>query len=238
MLSPVGLLPALFAGLDARALRAGAAEALRDALAADDPRASAPALGAALHAALVDSRGIRIAVTMPWCDRLEPFAAWHGQLWAESLGKDGRGTTPVAALGPRDCHSQLQLWLDGPADKLFTLVTADSAGAGPHVPPAPAAADPGLAWLAGVRLGGLADAMARATGEALAAAGRPVRRIRLAALDERRLGALLMHFMLETVIAGRLFGVDPFDQPAVEDGKRRVRHLVAAGAAARPETAA
>ncbi len=227
VLSPVGLLPAMLAGIDARAVRAGATEVLRRTLGAAEPGAAAPALGAALHAALVETRGVAASVMMPYGDRLAPFAAWYGQLWAESLGKDGRGTTPVPALGPRDQHSQLQLWLDGPADKLVTLVTLDAAGAGPRVEPAAVAGDPALAWLAGATLGDLAGAMARATGDALAAAGRPVRRIRLADLDARRLGALLMHFMLETVIAGRLFGVSPFGQPAVEHGKRLARRYLA-----------
>lgn len=225
VLSPVGLLPAMFAGVDARALRAGAARVLRRTLGAASPGAAAPALGAALQAAFAESPGAAISAVVVYSDRLDAFSAWFCQLWAESLGKDGKGTTPVAALGPRDQHSQLQLWRDGPADKLFTLITPETRGAGPRVPAA--AADPGLAWLAGAALGDLVQAMGGATGESLAAAGRPVRRIRLAGLDERRLGALLMHFMLETAIAGHLLGVNPFDQPAVEHGKRLARRRLA-----------
>lgn len=228
VLSPVGLAPAALAGLDARAARAGAAEVLRAALAADDPRDSAPALGAAVQVALAETRGVRMVVTMPYCDRLAPFASWFGQLWAESLGKDGKGTAPVAALGPRDQHSQLQLWRDGPADKAFTLISVAADGSGPRVPAGAAAEDPDTAWLAGAAFDDVVLAMERATGDSLAAAGRPVRRLRCAALDERALGALFMHFMLETVIAGRLLGVDPFDQPAVEHGKRLARRYLGA----------
>ena len=226
VLSPVGLAPAACAGLNARAARAGAAEVLHAALAADDPRDSPPALGAAVQVALAETRGVRIVVTMPYCDRLAPFASWFGQLWAESLGKDGKGTAPVAALGPRDQHSQLQLWRDGPADKAFTLISVDADGSGPRVPAGAAEEEPGLAWLAGAAFDDAVLAMARATADSLAAAGRPVRRIRLPALDERALGGLFMHFMLETVIAARLLGVDPFDQPAVEHGKRLARRYL------------
>lgn len=229
-LSAVGLLPALFAGLDARALRAGAAEAADGAL-DGDPRESPPALGAALQAAFAGTRGAGVSVLLPYDDRLEPFAAWWRQLWAESLGKDGRGTTPATALGPRDQHSQLQLWLDGPADKFFTVIAVDGTPEAPAAPPWLATAAPELAWLAGARLGDLVAAMRRATVESLAAAGRPVRVLRLAALDERRLGALLMHFMIETVVAAGLSGANPFDQPAVERGKRLARRYLEEGAA-------
>ncbi len=228
VLSPVGLLPALFAGLDAAAACAGAAAALDRALGASRPADSPPALGAAVHVALAETRGARLAVTMPYADRLAAFARWHAQLWAESLGKGGKGTAPAAALGPRDQHSQLQLWLDGPPGVFVTIVSCGAAGDAPRAAPGFAAGDPELAWLAGASLDDLACAMAAATAEALAAAGRPARRIRIAALDEYRLGALFMHFMLETVIAAHMWGVDPFDQPAVEAGKRRARARLAA----------
>ena len=227
-LSAVGLLPALFAGLDARALRAGAAEALAAAL-DGDPRASPPALGAALQHAFAEAGGGTAGVLLPYDDRLEAFAAWWRQLWAESLGKDGKGATPTTALGPRDQHSQLQLWLDGPADKFFTVVAVEDSPAAPVVPPGLATVAPELAWLAGRRLGDLVAAMRRATTDSLAAANRPARLLRLAALDEYRFGALLMHFMIETVLAARLSGVNPFDQPAVERGKSLARRALEAG---------
>ncbi len=226
-LSPVGLLPAMFAGLDPAAVCAGAAAVMQRTLAAREPHQAPPAAGAALQAALAESGRAAISVMMPYDDRLAPFAAWYCQLWAESLGKDGKGTTPLAALGPRDQHSQLQLFLDGPADKLVTLVTVGGGG-GARVAPALVAGDSRLAEFAGASLGSLVAAMASATADSLAAAGRPVRLMRIGAVDGRRLGALLMHFMLETVIAAGLLGVDAFDQPAVDDSKRRAHRALAA----------
>jgi glucose-6-phosphate isomerase len=162
---------------------------------------------------------------MPYIDRLAPFGFWFRQLWAESLGKDGKGTTPVRAVGAVDQHSQLQLYLAGPADKLFTLVTLDQAGTGAAFPP-DLAQDGALAYLAGKRLGDLLAAEQRATVTSLLRNGRPTRVIHLARLDEERLGALFMHFMLETIIAADLLGVDAFDQPAVEEGKVLARQYL------------
>src|SRR5205807_3668026 len=130
-LSNVGLLPATILGLDIRALRAGAAMALAPVLAGDPPAKVAPALGAALNIAAAGA-GKNIAVLMAYADRLERFSRWFVQLWAESLGKDGKGTTPLGALGPVDQHSQLQLFIAGPRDKLFTVLTAPAPGAGPR----------------------------------------------------------------------------------------------------------
>lgn len=225
VLSNVGLLPALIAGLDAVAFREGAAEALAQAFAAKETRQSFPALGAAVSVALAERRGISATVMMPYADRLAPFGLWFRQLWAESLGKDGKGTTPIRALGTVDQHSQLQLYLGGPSDKMFTLVMLAQAGQGPLLP-ASLSANKDLAYLAGKRMGDLLEAEQRATSATLIRNGRPTRVISLARLDEKSLGALLMHFMLETVIAADLLGVDPFDQPAVEEGKRLARqHL-------------
>ena len=92
-----------------------------------------PPLGAALAVALAENGGKSISVLMAYADRLEKFAKWYVQLWAESLGKDGKGTTPVAALGPVDQHSQLQLFIAGPRDKLFTVITTGVAGRGPKI---------------------------------------------------------------------------------------------------------
>ncbi|MDP6517090.1 MAG: glucose-6-phosphate isomerase [Alphaproteobacteria bacterium] len=226
VLSLVGLLPALLAGVDAEALRAGAGQVLDATLGATEPADSEPARGAALAVALNRERGIGITVLMPYCDRLGPFGFWYRQLWAESLGKGGAGTTPIRALGTVDQHSQLQLYLDGPEDKMFTLVTLDVAGSGRKVSPA-LADDDSLAYLHGRRMGDLLDAMQRATAETLARRGRPVRVIAISKLDAETLGALLMHFMLETIIAATLLGIDAFDQPAVEDGKALARRYLA-----------
>lgn len=223
VLSLVGMLPAMVAGIDVASLRAGAAAVLDATLAAKDARDAAPALGAAISVALADRRGINATVMMPYCDRLGHFGFWFRQLWSESLGKDGKGTTPIRALGTVDQHSQLQLYLGGPADKLFTLVMLAQAGHGALMPKKLSA---DLTYLAGHRMGDLFEAEQKATAQTLIRNGRPTRIFSLDRLDAERLGALLMHFMLETIIAADLMGVNAFDQPAVEEGKKLARqHL-------------
>ncbi len=228
VLTVVGLLPALLMGLDAGALRAGAAETLASVLSLRDVGDVAAASGAALHHALARAGRLRETVLWSYSDRLKTFGPWWRQLWAESLGKDGQGSTPVSALGPVDQHSQLQLFLDGPNDALYTLLSTDTAHTGPEIPAARAEAL-GVSYLGGKRMGDLVAAELRATAETLAARGRPVRRIHAPRLDERAMGALMMHFMLETILMGCLMGVNPFDQPAVEQGKVLARKYVEAG---------
>ncbi len=225
-LTNVGLVPAALAGLSPSKIRAGAGAVLGEMLDAATPGDAAPALGAALSVAIAEERGLTQTVLMPYLDRLVPFAAWYRQLWAESLGKEGKGTTPLAAQGTVDQHSQLQLWLDGPADKLFTLVCGHSAGSGPELKPL-GANGPELDWLRGRRLGDLLDAEQAATRDSLVARGHPVRVIEVDGADEDTLGALMMHFMLETILAADLLGVDPFGQPAVEAGKVLARQIMA-----------
>ena len=173
-LTNVGLLPAAMLDLDIAAVREGAGLALAPVL-AKKPAAQVPAaLGAALNVALAESNGKSISVFMAYADRLERFTHWYVQLWAESLGKDGKGTTPLAALGPVDQHSQVQLYIAGPRDKLFTVVTVGGGTAGPRI-------DGDLAKLAGEpgftdkTIGDLVAAEARATAETLAKNGCPVR---------------------------------------------------------------
>ena len=225
VLSNVGLLPAAILGLDIKAVRAGAAQALAPVL-AQRPAAQVPAaLGAALNVAAGDA-GKNIAVLMAYADRLERFSRWFTQLWAESLGKNGKGTTPIGALGPVDQHSQLQLFIAGPRDKLFTVVTVDTKGQGPRID-ASLAKRAGEGDLGGKTIGDLVAAQGRATAETLAKNGCPVRTMHLSRLNEESLGALLMHFMLETIIVARLMGVDAFDQPAVEEGKVLAKQYLA-----------
>jgi len=217
VLTNVGLLPAAMLGLDIGAIRSGAAVALAPVL-EGKPAAEVPAaVGAALSIALSES-GKGIAVLMCYADKLERFTRWYVQLWAESLGKGGKGTTPIGALGPVDQHSQLQLFIAGPRDKLFTIMTVGTAGRGPRIE-AEFAKLCGEPHFAGKTIGDLVAAQGRATAETLAKNGRPVRMIHLERLDAASLGELLMHFMLETIIAAHLLGVDAFDQPAVEEGK-------------------
>ena len=232
VLTNVGLLPAMARGVDVRALRGGAARVIDDMRAAQLPMAFPPALGAALAVTLREARGVSTQVMMPYADRLGRLGDWFVQLWAESLGKNGKGTTPLACLGPLDQHSQLQLFMDGPREHLVTILRVAQSTTTP-VLDANLAAQAGIAFMANRRVGDLVAAQSHAVPEALTRAGRPVRTFDLPKLDEAALGALLMHFMLETIFAAALLGIDAFDQPAVELAKVITREKLAGmGAAA------
>ena len=226
VLTMVGALPGLVMGLNFKQLRAGAQAALDQVLSAATPADAPAACGAALHYALSQQHKLATTILWPYVDDLAVFGGWWRQLWAESLGKAGQGSTPVSVLGPVDQHSQLQLFRDGPGNALFTLMAVETKGKGPAAPRARANAL-GLKYLAGKKMGDLVDAEARATAQTLFKNGRPVRQIHLAKVDEFHLGALMMHFMLETIIMGKLMGVDPFDQPGVEEGKVLARKYLA-----------
>ncbi|MGF1605889.1 MAG: glucose-6-phosphate isomerase [Rhodothalassiaceae bacterium] len=236
VMSIVGLLPAALVGLDIAAVRRGAVQVLDQALGAERPADVPAAAGAAFGHVLATRHGCPIQVLMAYDQRLDFFTRWWAQLWAESLGKNGRGTTPVAALGPVDQHSQVQLYLDGPADKIFTILAPETKGLGPRIEPAHAD-DPKLDYLAGRHIGDLVDAEAAATAEALARRGRPVRQIHIEAVDALVIGGLMMHYMLETVLSAHLLGVDAFDQPAVEEGKVLTREALRGGALPEPDPA-
>jgi glucose-6-phosphate isomerase len=166
---------------------------------------------------------------MPYLDRLNCFGSWFQQLWAESLGKNGKGTTPIRALGVVDQHSQLQLYLDGPKDKLITLLIANQNNKGGLIPK-DLTDDPELKFIADKRMGDLMAAEQRATAATLIKNNCPTRIIKINSLDERSLGSLLMHFMLETIIAADLLGLNAFNQPAVEEGKAMAKqYLISEG---------
>ncbi|HSR14886.1 MAG TPA: hypothetical protein VLL51_04000, partial [Gemmatimonadales bacterium] len=226
VLSPVGLLPAALVGIDIDGLLAGARKALARAE-SDDLLQN----GAALHAGLLwaaDAKlGAGIHVLMPYCDRLREFAAWFVQLWAESLGKKtdraGKevftGPTPLGAVGATDQHSQVQLFMEGPYDKVVTFLTVEDHGQDLAIPGRPGLPEE-LAYLGGKSLGGLLRAEQAATAAALARMGRMNQTLTLPRLDAETLGELLMFFQLATGYAGVWYGVDPFDQPGVELGKK------------------
>jgi glucose-6-phosphate isomerase len=129
-------------------------------------------------------------------------------------------------MGTIDQHSQVQLYLGGPVDKLFTLVISDSKGQGTKLTPEMLGSDKALDYLSGQTMGDLLLAEADAVAATLAKNGRPVRIIRIPAVDERVMGALMMHFMLETMFAAELWGIDAFDQPEVEASKVLTRQYL------------
>lgn len=226
-LTPVGLAPAAAVGIDPRRLLRGAATVRAAWL--ESGGVAHPALAlAAVHAA-AERAGRGVAVLMPYGAALEPLAPWWAQLVGESLGKPGPdgpvGVTPVAARGPTDQHSLLQLLVEGPDDKLVVVVHAADAPAGPVVP----AAGADVCYAAGRGLGEILAAERRGTVESLVAAGRPVVEVSLAGADAEATGAFLFTYELAVVLWARLLGVDPQGQPGVEAGKQAARRILDAG---------
>lgn len=215
--SLVGILPAILAGANANAIREGAAEVLENFYA--NPTSSEMAYGAAFSIK-AGAMGRSTQYMMPYSDRLNSLSDWYVQLWAESLGKEGKGTTPVAAVGSTDQHSALQMLMEGPKDKTVTLILPDCTSEGKAVSEqyADLVDQP---CLAGLNLGKLIYNQAHGTADALNSNGVPVRVFYTESLNEKVLGALLMHFMLETAVAGILLDVNTWDQPGVEESKKR-----------------
>ncbi len=227
VLTPVGLLPAALLGIDIRGLLAGAA-AMDRRLASPELMENPALLGAALHH-LAWQDGRRISVMFAYADQLYLLADWYRQLWAESLGKRRRldgterpvGPTPVKALGVTDQHSQVQLYRDGPDDKVYTFLAVDRFSAGVPIPAVPKAAGlDAVAYLGGHSLEELLAAEERATEAALFRAGRPVTRIVFPEVTPEGVGEYVHLLEATTVAAGAMFGIDPLDQPGVEAGKQ------------------
>jgi glucose-6-phosphate isomerase len=223
VLTPVGTLPAALIGIDVQSLLAAAGEMARRC--ANAELAANPAGVYAILQWISDTQLKKsIAVFMPYSDPLRDFAAWFVQLWAESLGKkrpDGTsvGSTPLAALGATDQHAQVQLFMEGPADKTVTFVAVKERSTDVKIPAAfPDVKE--LGYLAGHSLGELIDIEQRATAGALARRGRPNMTIHLDRVDAVHIGQLMMLLEIATAYAGQLYGIDAFNQPGVELGKQ------------------
>jgi len=238
VLSPVGLFSAEMCGIDI--------DALLDGAAAMDERCSRAELGrnpAATLATLLVEMGLGRGVAekkpnhvlMPYSNGLYLLADWFRQLWAESLGKEKNlagetvhaGFTPIKALGATDQHSQVQLYREGPNDKVFGLVEVEAFdGEGAGDPLAPVVKIPeglgveAIAYLEGKTMGQLLNAEKRATEYALVESGRPNFTIRLPRVDAHHVGEFIQLFEVVTAYAGRMLGIDAYDQPAVETGKK------------------
>ena len=232
VLSAVGMLPAALCGVDIHGLLAGAA-AMRARCATPELRVN-PAYLLAAIAVLADQKlGKRMLVTMPYADALYGMGDWFRQLWAESPGKrqsvDGSevfaGQTPIKALGAIDQHSQIQLYTEGPNDKLISLVGVDAYRAEVRIDRVPAGI-PDLDYLKGAELGQLIDRERQATAWALTQAKRPNLTMTMPAIDAGTIGEVFYLQLLQTVMAGALFGVNPFGQPGVEAGKNATYALM------------
>jgi glucose-6-phosphate isomerase len=223
VLTPVGLLPAALLGMDVKGLLAGAA-AMDARLSSGDLMENPAYLGAALHHSAY-AAGRPISVMFAYSDQLYLLADWYRQLWAESLGKktgrDGNivsvGPTPIKALGVTDQHSQVQLYKEGPDDKVYTFLTLERFA---HTVEIPRAQEEAVAYLGGHTLNELLAAEERATEIALSKAGRPVSAISFPDVSPGSIGEYYHLLEVQTVAAGALFGIDPLDQPGVEAGKQ------------------
>ncbi|MBO6937962.1 MAG: glucose-6-phosphate isomerase [Deltaproteobacteria bacterium] len=223
VLTPVGLLPGALAGFDMAGLLKGAG-AMRDRCARTVLKENPAGIVAALHVLHHRLHGRPIHVMMPYSDALRGYANWFVQLWAESLGKRldrqervvETGPTPLPAVGATDQHAQVQLFMEGPKDKLVTFVALDQPLAKRAIP----TEEGPYAYLGGHDLAELLDYERRATALALAGDGRPSLTIHLPRLDAPALGGLFFLMEAATAIAGELYGIDAFDQPGVELGKR------------------
>ncbi|HCX59194.1 MAG: glucose-6-phosphate isomerase [Candidatus Cloacimonadales bacterium] len=224
VLSDVGLLSSAFAGVDIKAMLAGAAQ-MRDLCDSADIMHNPALLNGLLHF-LYMREGKNISVMMPYSNSLYDFADWYRQLWAESLGKrydlKGReiyvGQTPVKALGTTDQHSQIQLYTEGPNDKVITFLSVEHFEHDYTIPNLhPEQED--ISYLGGKKLSELLNAERLATEIALCKSGRPNANLIFPGIDAENLGAAIMMYEIQTVFTGKLLNINPLDQPGVETGK-------------------
>ncbi|MFB6207039.1 MAG: glucose-6-phosphate isomerase [Haloglomus sp.] len=232
-LSAVGLVPAAILDGDIEGVLAGG-RAGREALLDGGSLFDYPGYAYGAVASALEQRGATVNAMLPYAEALEPFAEWFAQLWAESLGKDGLGQTPVRALGATDQHSQLQLYRSGRHDKLVTFVRPRER----TDVDIPATDVEGMSYLGDATLGALLDAEFEATEASLAAADQPNVRIEIPRVDGPGIGRLLFDVEAACVLAGELLGVETFTQPAVEWGKRAARGLLGGGEFAEAEAVA
>ena len=223
--SSVGLLPAAVVGIDIEELLAGAAY-MNELCTTSDLFQNPAYLNATLQF-LADGKGKPMSVMMPYADSLKDIADWYRQLWAESLGKkvslDGKtvhvGPTPIKALGATDQHSQMQLYIEGPLDKVITLIGVKDFGAEAKIPKAYKEIGE-LGYLGGHSLKGLLQAEMLATEMALTKNHKMNCTITLPEVNAFTVGQLLQMLMIQTAFSGGLYNIDPFDQPGVEHGKQ------------------
>jgi glucose-6-phosphate isomerase len=224
VLSPVGILPAALVGIDTGSLLAGARE-MGEHCVGSSLRENPAGVFATLQFLADAKAGKHIHVLMPYSDALRDMAAWFVQLWAESLGKQQQkkkkhvGPTPLGALGATDQHSQVQLFMEGPADKTIAFVSVVRRDRDLPIPKLHSNVAE-LAYLGGHSLGQVLDIERRATAGALARRGRPNMTLELEAVDPWHIGALMMLLECATIYAGALYGVNPLEQPGVELGKQ------------------
>ena len=213
--SPIGLLPAAISGLNVQNITKGALSLLNEYL---KKQQIIPSEGAALHYAAQNSK-INISVLLTYTERLRNFGYWHEQLIAESLGKKNKGFTPVHSMGATDQHSLLQLFLEGPKDKLITFITLKKQKDQIKINNNLISKVKKLSFLKKESLNKLLDFEMEKVCRLLNEYKRPYRTIILNKCAEFEIGYLMMNFMLETIILAYLNNLNPFDQPAIDKGK-------------------
>ncbi|PPR35520.1 MAG: Glucose-6-phosphate isomerase [Alphaproteobacteria bacterium MarineAlpha6_Bin3] len=213
--SPVGLLPAAISGLNIRRIMDGAISFLNKSLKKQEKIAFE---GAALHFAAQKSK-INISVLLTYTERLRNFGYWHEQLIAESLGKNNSGFTPIHSMGATDQHSLLQLFLEGPRDKLITFITLKKQKDQIKINSDLIQNIKKLSFLKKKSLNKLLDFEMDKVCNLLKEYKKPYRTITLKKCDEYEIGYLMMNFMIETITLAYLNNLNPFDQPAIDKGK-------------------
>lgn len=215
VLTPVGFLPMLFAGINPDKVLKGAAE-LQNKL--SDKHDGKAFFELATWIKDLHDQGIRQTVMMPYSSLLKEFSAWFVQLWAESLGKEGKGLTPVPAYGATDQHSQMQLFMEGPEDKTLFLIEVEKFQHDFDLKNT--IAGESFKTLSRFTLGTLMKAEFEGTLEALKENKRHVVHLKISSLNEEALGQLVLFSECLTVLVGKMLKVDPFNQPGVEAGKK------------------
>ena len=224
-LCPVGLLPAAVCGIDIRAILEGA-KAMDKRCQSTDIWENPALLEAVIQYIAMEEMDINVHVMMPYADNLKYMADWFCQLWAESLGKSmtrkgmavNAGQTPVKALGVTDQHSQLQLYTEGPYDKMITFLHVGDFRDTVSIPHG-CEEYPNVAFLGGKSLNELIDAEYRGTQYALLRAGRMSQTIHLPQVNAHTIGQLIYFFEMTTAYVGELLDIDVFNQPGVEESK-------------------
>lgn len=218
VLSPVGLFLLEILGIKSEEMLEGARDISERALKTSLQENSMAVTASSLY--LMDKlKGRKVVVFLPYSDRLKTLSEWFCQLWAESLGKEGKGTTSYPSLGTTDQHSQLQLWMEGPEDKVILFVCVERHGYQEEIPEEFHDLE-GLRFLGGHTLEELINTEQLATEMALTMNKKPNLKLILPKIDPYRIGQIFQYLQVVTAMAGLLYGVNPFNQPGVELGKR------------------
>lgn len=211
-LSNVGLIPVCVGGLNIEEIRQGAIDTMEYVFNNEDNFITE----ICARQSYLYNNGIIASVVMPYIERLRKLTEWYRQLWAESLGKNGFGILPIDAIGTIDQHSQLQLYMDGPRNLFFTFITKEK---DKNALTIEKSYNKNFDYLVNMSLDDIMEIESESTIEVLNKRKLPIRTIKLKELNERSLSQVMMQYMLETIIVGKMNNINPFGQPSVEERK-------------------